>query len=276
MSGKSPYQILRNRFPENEYVLIQEVSDRSGFSRSRSLDFMLINLWESRGLAITGIELKRSRTDWLRELKKPEKQENHIKYCDYFYLLTDNIAAFPEEIPVNWGHMHITDKGVLKTVKQAPKLNPLPVDRSLLCAMLRRAASKSGYVFESEIEDHIQQRAEILTREKNTKRQVELENYENLKKSLKEFEDAIGIGLDEWKSRYRWRMEPKEVGAAIKILMDNKPEDILKHMETLKSNADRIYNTVNKSLEEIKKIVNETTGNREAGIAGNEREEVSA
>lgn len=258
MSAKkkyTPYQVLRNRYPENEYVLIAEVSDRSGFSRSRSLDYMLINLWESRGLAITGIELKSSRSDWLRELKQPDKQENHFKYCDYFYLLTDNVPVFPTEIPINWGHMHITEKGTLKVVKQAPKLNSLPVDRSLLCAMLRRAADKKGFIHESEVEDRITERAESLMKQKNTLKELELEKYHNLLQSLKEFEEVVGIGLDEWKSKYRWRMEPKEVGAAIKIIMDNKPEDILRHMEVLKSNADRIYNTVNKSLEEITKAL---------------------
>ena len=56
VNRKDTWGILRGRFPENEFVLIQEVSDASGFSRSRSLDWMLINIWPSRGLAITGIE----------------------------------------------------------------------------------------------------------------------------------------------------------------------------------------------------------------------------
>lgn len=155
------WQVLRNKFPAEEYVLIAEVSDASGFSRSRSLDFMLINLWQSRGLAVTGIERKSNRGDWLKEIKNPAKQENHFKYCDYFYLLTDKEGvAKLEEIPANWGWYHINEKGMLKTLKAAPKLSSIPIERSLLCAMLRRADDKRDYVHKDNLEEQIATRAE--------------------------------------------------------------------------------------------------------------------
>jgi hypothetical protein len=81
------FQVLRKIFPETEYVLISEVSDAAGFSRSRSLDYMVINLWESRGLAINGIEQKSNRSDWLKELRNPEKQQNHFKSATTFIFL---------------------------------------------------------------------------------------------------------------------------------------------------------------------------------------------
>lgn len=122
----TPWEVLRFKFPAQEYVLIEEVSDASGFSRSRSLDYMLVNLWNSRGLAITGIEKKTNRGDWLKELKNPAKQENHFKYCDYFYLLTDKDGvAKIEEIPPNWGWYHINGSGILKTMKVAPQYLPI-------------------------------------------------------------------------------------------------------------------------------------------------------
>lgn len=67
------YSVLRAKYPETECVLMQEVSDASGHTRSRSLDFMVVNLWNSRGLSVIGIEKKTNLGDWLKELKNPAK-----------------------------------------------------------------------------------------------------------------------------------------------------------------------------------------------------------
>lgn len=246
----TPYQILRNRYPENEYVLIAEVSDKSGFSRSRSLDYMLINLWESRGLAITGIELKSNRSDWLRELKKPDKQENHFKYCDYFYLLTDNIPAFPEEIPVNWGHMHITEKGTLKIVKQAPKLNSIPVDRSLLCAMLRRAQSKQGFVHKDTLEDKIAEEAERRMKQLDWQTKHKLESYDRLLKDIEQFEQQVGIKLNDFYDTYGYT-DTKKIGNAVKYLLKHDINHYLERMSNLKEQAQGIVKTISDSLSKL-------------------------
>src|SRR3990167_200745 len=92
------WNILRKHFPENEYALMAEVRDRAGFHASRSADFIAVNLYPSRGLAVNGIELKSHRGDWLGELKNPKKAENIFQYCDHFWLLTaDESVARIEE-----------------------------------------------------------------------------------------------------------------------------------------------------------------------------------
>jgi len=256
----STFSILRKRFPANEYVLISEVSDKSGFGRSRSLDHMLINLWESRGLAITGIEVKSYRGDWLRELKNPKKQENHYKYCDYFYLLTDKPnVAYPDEIPITWGHWHIDEKGNFKVLKQASRLESVPVDRSLLCAMLRRAQSKEGYVLRTEITTAIDEAREHGKESAAYEYKRRLEEYESLQKSVKELEDIIGISLRDWKTKYLWRDTPKDIGKALRVLMDYNQENILNRVQEMTEQVGRIHTTLKTSLADIKKAFNDTT-----------------
>lgn len=51
---KNLWDILRGRFPENEYALMGEVE-----AGSRFIDYVAFNLWGSRGLAIHGIEAAR-------------------------------------------------------------------------------------------------------------------------------------------------------------------------------------------------------------------------
>lgn len=253
MSEKiSTWQVLRNKFPANEYVLMEEVSDKSGFSRSRSLDYMLVNLWESRGLAITGIELKSNRSDWQRELKQPAKQENHFKYCDYFYLLTDRPnVAFPDEIPINWGHYHINDNGILKTIKAAPKLQSLPVDRSLLCAMLRRAASKENYVHESSIEDRITQRAESIKQQKDYSTIEKLKRYDELKKEIDEFAEATGV-KDILELKKSWQNKGgKDIGKAVKYILDHGIDHYKRQMENMEAQFGRMHTNISEALKQL-------------------------
>jgi len=139
------FGILRKRYPESEYALMQEVSNDAGFNRSRSADYIVMNLWPSRGLALLGFEQKASRSDWLSELKKPEKAESIFKYCDYWYLITteEGIAKL-EEIPETWGWVCIKG-GKIHTMKDAPKLTPEPVSRGMLACCMFRVAYTQGY-----------------------------------------------------------------------------------------------------------------------------------
>lgn len=212
---KSVYEILRNRYPVAEYSLLQEVSDKAGFYRSRSADFIIMSLWPSRGLGLTGIELKSSRADWLSEKKKPEKAENIFQYCDYFYLLTsgDNIAHI-EEIPETWGWLNIKG-GRIMTVKESPKLNPVNISRHFLAALLKRASDKSNYTRT----DSIQHRIDAAKEEgiNQSKREVEQlkSKLDDAKKIMSEFSDSYGIDL----KYVGYRKSSKDIGAALQFIM---------------------------------------------------------
>ena len=231
----NPYLVLRNRFPAEEYVLLAEVADNVS-TRSRRLDFMIINLWQSRGLAITGIERKSNRADWLNEKKNPQKQEAHFKHCDYFYLLTDkeNVAKI-EEIPETWGWYHITEKGVLKTIKQAPKLQSEPIARALLCEMLRRAQDKSGFIHKDEVQDYIKSKAEEISTSKNNQLIRDSENYLSLAEKVKEFEKHSGISIN-----HTWGGDLKDIGEAVKMIKTGSVQSYLDSLNRIGEQVKRI------------------------------------
>lgn len=251
----SPFQVLRAKFPANEYVLIQEVSDASGFSRSRSLDYMLINLWQSRGLAVTGIEQKSWRNDWLKEIKNPAKQENHFKYCDYFYLLTtdENVAKI-EEIPINWGWWHINKSGVLKTMKAAPKLNPEPIGRSLMCAMMRRAASKENYVHRDSIQEAIDNAVELGLKNRNSERDWELRNAKELRVQVELFEKESGIDIRNGWYHYYGKKNAGTIGSIVRILLDGGVTGYQNRMIKLKESAATILQHITEELAAMEKM----------------------
>jgi hypothetical protein len=251
---KNIFHILRKKFPEREYALMQEVSDAAGFNRSNSADFIAVGLWPSRGLAINGIEVKSFRSDWLRELKKPDKAENIFKYCDYFWLLTsDETIAKLEEIPPTWGWMSIKgEKIIIK--KEAPALSPLPVSKNFLAAMLKRAQDKTNWVHADSIKDKISEAKEYARSE--NKRQIDRLEKElaEITNAVKEFKEASGIDL---KYYPRYNTSPKKMGEALKLLENGGAEHMKKKLLDLEKTAKTVYDAISKAIESLHEAVPE-------------------
>lgn len=131
---------LRERFCSPEFSFFEEVGD-SGSGSGVYADGVAINMWASRGYAITGFEVKASRSDWLRELKKPEKSEPILSKCDYWYLVAAEGVYQDDEVPVNWGILSFKD-GKLREKRKAPKLEPKEITRAFVAQMFRRGHAK--------------------------------------------------------------------------------------------------------------------------------------
>lgn len=242
----SIWDILQKRYPSNQYALMQEVSDAAGMNRSRSADYVAVSLWPSRGLTITGIELKSHRSDWLNELKNPKKAENIFRFCDYWYLLTSNdTIAKLEEIPPTWGWMVIQgSKTIIK--KEAPKLNPEPITRNFLTSMLKRASDRTEFVHISAIQDKIDQSVESAKIKAKQEYQYQITNYEKLKESLAEFEKHTGIRPDHLYFKH------DGISQVIKFLLNkDNSEVLLNELKRYHSGAQQMEQTLSKVIEEL-------------------------
>lgn len=131
---------LRERFCAPEFAFFEEVGDAGSSSRVYA-DGVAINMWASRGYALTGFEVKASRSDWLRELKQPEKSEPILTKCDFWYLVAPDEVYQIDEVPVSWGILSFKD-GKLREKRKAPKLDPKPITRAFVAQMFRRAHDK--------------------------------------------------------------------------------------------------------------------------------------
>jgi hypothetical protein len=119
------------------YAVARHVRSSAGFDAKRTADFVAMDLWPSKGCALHGHEVKVSRSDWLTELKQPEKAAEFVPYMDYWWLVvSDEGYVKPGELPAGWGLMAVR-AGRLVVVRQAVKREPLPLDRSRLAALLR-------------------------------------------------------------------------------------------------------------------------------------------
>lgn len=149
-------QILDTHYPSGEWALFQEVAARTGGGTCYT-DAVAVNLWRSRSYSVQGIEIKVSRSDWMRELKNPRKNDEVMAYCDNFWVFAAPGIVDPQELPPGWGLMepqpkrgtqypeswstdcNAADYFSLKVVHNATKLEAKPVSREFFASICRRA-----------------------------------------------------------------------------------------------------------------------------------------
>lgn len=142
----APFNVCRaleERFSGEGWATFYEVRNGTGFAKSpRSADMLAMNTWPSRGLELHGIEVKASRSDWLKELKDPAKADEGIyKYCDRWWLAVDDPKiVVKSELPKTWGLL-APRGGKLVAVVDAERLSPVPLDRAFVASLVRHAST---------------------------------------------------------------------------------------------------------------------------------------
>ena len=142
-------QLLANEWPSPTCAFIPEFRGGTGYSREQRADAIAMHLWPSTGLELVGFELKVSRSDWLHELKNPYKATSIKQFCDRWYLVVPNlkIVKYADELPSDWG-LKFVENGEIKTMIEATKLEPKPIDRIFFASLMRRATKPVDYLKE--------------------------------------------------------------------------------------------------------------------------------
>jgi hypothetical protein len=219
-AGVSFIDLLRLRYPVQSYALFSEVQSATAYQGRQRADAVAMGLWPSRGLDVIGFEFKRSRSDWLRELKQPDKAEEIFQFCDRWYLVvSDDKIVKSGELPTTWGLL-VKNGKALKEFAPAPKLEAKPVSREFLASVLR-SAQKDRDAAATAPRDEIYRQIMAETVEKHRAQLEEAairgrEKYETLHRRVREFEKTSGINLN-----FNWTWENnKPIGAALALLDD--------------------------------------------------------
>lgn len=240
MPVPDPWPLIMKRFPSSEYALLAEVRDKAGHYASRAADGVAMNLWPSRGLHVSGIEVKSYRGDWLSELKKPAKAENIFKFCDYWWLIAaeENVVK-PEEVPKTWGFMEVR-KGKLKTIIEAPKLTPVPMDRHFVAALLKRATS--GMIPSNTIEANVTSR--LANKQSFAESQLKSikDELRAVTEKIQKFEQLSGVRIDGW--------QREKIAQSVKLVMDGGIENIEEKLLLLQAQAYKIGSYIADVLKE--------------------------
>ncbi len=208
--------ILR-RFPSQEYAVMFEVGNATGASARRYADAIVMSLWPSRGLDLHGIEIKVSRSDYVREAADPRKAESVARYCDKWSLyVAPGVVRDVLAVPPAWG-VEEFDGASFRTLKKAEKTDAEPLTRGFVAAMLRRGDAVSRDEMR-EFQDRARQMAEdalagerkaIETRvaaevEKRTKAMAKMTAARERLLSM----TGVDISGSQWEVERLWRAVP--------------------------------------------------------------------
>lgn len=219
--------LLRERYPKDAYAFFTEVPNGTGGNCRRHCDALIQSLWPSRGLHLTGFELKVSRADWIKEMKQPEKADSIARYCDFWYLVVgDEKIVQPGELPPTWGLM-MPVNGKLKVKTEASKLEPLALSHSFIAGLFRAAQSQITKDAElAKIKHEEFQRGYAKGRES---RDVEIDS---IKKAIAEFEQKAGVKLD--------RYNVGTLAEAVQMIQSGELTNAKWHMAQIRKSALRV------------------------------------
>lgn len=202
------------------YSLMFEVGNSTGQSCSRHADAIVVGLYPSRGFEIEGFEFKSSRSDWLQELKNPQKAEAVAKYCHRWWLVISDTDIMKEgELPAGWGLL--VPKGVgdkLSVLKRAPVLNPVPVDSNFLAACIKAKTRDEESIerikqiaFSKGLKEGRQKSEGVLSRDLVSAK----EEIKNFKSAILDYKVRTGIDLMSF--GYNWHYRDKLISLLAKI-----------------------------------------------------------
>jgi hypothetical protein len=202
---------LKLEHPADEYVTVFEVREAAGSAIGSRADALVLSLWASRGLEITGFEFKCNRGDWLAELKNPEKADRIARYCDRWCLFAAPGVVREAELPIGWGLWELARGGsIRRRVAPSPR-DPEPMPRAFVTSLLRArhkldpddlAALNARYREQWEREQRTSEADASSALDPSTKR--DLERLRNGLRKLDEIRTATGIDLTAYTPSRQW------------------------------------------------------------------------
>lgn len=240
-TASSVMAALTKRYSPPAWALLEQCSNGTGYNGSRYADALALSLWPSRGIHLHGFEVKTYRNDWLRELKSPEKADEMVGFCDYWWIVAgDGAVVKLDELPAPWGLMVLDGRGLV-THKQAEKRNPTPLDTPMLAAMLRRATEamvpRSGV--QASI-DEARERGEAIGRATAPGGDRVRDSLNDLEKRVREFEATSGVSIGNWSSGNH--------GRAFKMVLELGDDGVVGRAKYISENLRRSADALDKLL----------------------------
>lgn len=237
---------VRARYCAPEWACFLEVPQATGAMGGRTADAVAMNLFPSRGLALHGVEIKASRSDWSRELKNPAKAEAIARYMDYWWIAAPKGLIKPEELPPTWGLLELCGDTLRQRVA-GKRLDAEEPSRAFIAAMLRRAEVEARRDVSKVIEAATAAAREEAreAREESWKARQKAERYDRLKEKVDNFEKASGFAISD-----RWGYGP-EVGKAVRLVLKLGVVSTYGTLRGLVSSARRFSDEIEASLGEM-------------------------
>lgn len=211
---------LAAKYAPPHWMFLEEVRDATGFDSGRAADAMALGLYRSRGRDLIAFEVKVSRSDWLLELKNPDKAEAIGRYCDYFYLvLAEEGIIQPGEVPEPWG-VYVARPKKLVQIKAAQRLEAAPISRLLLCSLVKSAADAREEILRAGMKEEIRAGVKGERATWDYRLRTAEEKAQRTKEAVEAFEAASGVAINQWGDAEGNR----KIGTAVRAILEGGAE----------------------------------------------------
>jgi hypothetical protein len=131
------YKRLSRRFAPPKFASVREVRLGTGYDdyATGRIDFLAVSA--ARGAYVYGVEVKASRSDFLKDLKSVAKQKALRSFANFFYYAAPKGLIDPNELPEWAGLMEMTNTSFY-TKTQAPLTERSAPTWSFVAALIRR------------------------------------------------------------------------------------------------------------------------------------------
>lgn len=134
---------LKVRHPRDRGWLSFTEVTMQGTPKARRIDVLFFNFWHSKKYQRIAYEIKRARSNFLQELREPEKRAVIMKYVNVFYFVTPKGLVKVSEIPEDCGLVEVDDNGFCRMKKRAPYLGDPAPNWYLVGTLLRSFYDKT-------------------------------------------------------------------------------------------------------------------------------------
>lgn len=124
---KAILKALRRRHPEKEWAFFEELRAGTGYRNvaaglnpEQRFDAWAMNLYPSKNFVRIAYEIKVSRSDFLREIKHPEKRTQALHLSNQFYFVAPVGLIKPNELPPEAGLIEVKDEWESRMKVRAP------------------------------------------------------------------------------------------------------------------------------------------------------------
>lgn len=194
---------LVKRYRAPAYALLSQVANGTGWQSYRWADALVMSLWPSRGLHLSGFEVKVGRNDWLRELKNPAKADEIAVFCDFWWVVVGGPDIVKlEELPHGWGLLELKGKTLVQVRAAEIRRDANALDKPMVAAILRRAVECMTPT--SSIDEQLRQKHEEgleagkRAAARETGDDAIRRELADLKDSLSRFEAASGVAIERY------------------------------------------------------------------------------
>lgn len=231
-------QMIERRYAPPEWAYLSQVRNGTGFVRSaRTADGLAMSLWPSRGIELHGFEIKVSRSDWLSELRNPQKADDIARYCDRWWLVVaDGTIVQKGELPGAWG-LYVAKGEKLYCEAQAEKQKAEPIDTLFLAAIFRRIHENvnNTVAMQARYEKGKKEGEQLARRGFDIDIEEARRERDDFKRLIENFETNCGIDI----RQYRYE-KPEVLGRAFRAAVEMEGHALQWQIKQIRSVRDRL------------------------------------